>query len=211
MLWLLWLFLCSLVTVNQSVAASTQEEEWQTLFDGKTLQDWRVTNFGGEGQVNIKDGRIILEFGNDLTGITWTGELPRVNYEVALGAMRLEGNDFFCGMTFPIKESSCSLIIGGWGGTVVGLSSIDRLDASENETSKLIAFEKKKWYEIRLRVTDTKIEAWIDQGKVVELATANRRISIRPEVELSRPFGIASWRTKAALRHIRMRRITLDR
>jgi len=29
-------------------------------------------------------------------------------------------------------------------------------------------------------------------------------LSIRPEVELSRPFGIASWRTTAALKNIRI-------
>ena len=34
------------------------------------------------------------------------------------------------------------LIVGGWGGTVVGLSSIDGMDASENETT---ITESLKW------------------------------------------------------------------
>ena len=90
---------------------------------------------------------------------------------------------------------------------MVGLSSIDGRDASENETSQLMNFNAKQWYRIRLRVTAPKIEAWIDEKQVINLLTRSHKISIRPEVELSRPFGIASWRTKAALRNIKMRRI----
>ena len=77
---------------------------------------------------------------------------------------RIEGNDFFCGMTFPAGKDPCTLIIGGWGGTTVGLSSIDGLDASDNSTRTLMQFEKNRWYHIRLAVTDTKIEAWIDSS-----------------------------------------------
>ena len=57
------------------------------------------------------------------------------DYEVTLEAMRVDGNDFFCGMTFPAGKDPCTLIVGGWGGTVVGLSSINGMDASENETT----------------------------------------------------------------------------
>jgi len=32
-------------------------------------------------------------------------------------------------------------------------------------------------------------------------------LSIRPEVELSKPFGIASWYTTAELKNIRLERI----
>lgn len=184
-----------------------EEKGWKKLFDGQTLQNWRATNFGGEGNVGVEEGQIILAMGSDLTGISWTEAFPTVNYEVTLEARRLAGNDFFCGMTFPVGDSPCSLILGGWGGTVVGLSSIDGRDASENETGQLMNFEQGQWYLVRLRVTELKIEAWINQKKVIDLATAHRRISIRPEVELSRPFGIASWRTKAGLRDIKMRRV----
>jgi len=180
---------------------------WLELFNGKTLGEWTPTNFGGEGRVEIEAGRIELGFGSDLTGITWKGPMPRVDYEVRLEARREEGGDFFCGLTFPVNASYCSLILGGWGGTVVGLSSIDGLDASENETSRLMNFELNKWYVVALKVTQQKIEAWIDGAKIIDQELAGRKISIRPEVELSRPFGLASWRTRAAVRKIAMRRI----
>jgi len=201
-------FLALLLFFHISLSQEVQpvrEKGWTRLFDGRTLDNWRVTNFGGEGNVDVEGGQIILGMGNDLTGITCASEFPSINYEVALEAQRLAGNDFFCGMTFPVGNFPCSLIVGGWGGTVVGLSSIDGRDASENETGQLMNFDQGRWYSLRLRVSASKIEAWIDQKKVIDLATAHRKISIRPEVELSRPFGIASWRTRAALREIKVK------
>jgi hypothetical protein len=205
-----WSFIALLFFLRVSFTQELQpvaENGWKKLFAGQNLDNWRATNFGGEGNVEVEEGQIILEMGSDLTGVTWSREFPTVNYEVSLEARRLAGNDFFCGMTFPVDKSPCSLIVGGWGGTVVGLSSIDGRDASENETGQLMNFDLGRWYSVRLRVTELKIEAWIDQKKVIDLAPTHHKISIRPEVELSRPFGIASWRTKAALREIKLRRI----
>jgi hypothetical protein len=187
------------------------DDGWQSLFDGKTLQNWQVTNFGGQGGVTVEHQQIVLDFGSDLTGITWTGDLQKGNYELTLEAMRVDGSDFFCGLTFPVGDSFCSLIVGGWGGTVVGLSSIDGRDASENQTSRLMNFDSNRWYRVRLQVTETRIEAWIDAQKMIEQGIAGHKISIRPEVELSRPLGIASWRTKAALRDVRTRRLAGSR
>ncbi len=195
-----------LVFIATQVSAD-DDQGWRELFDGKTLKDWTATNFGGEGKVEIEAGRIVLGFGSDLTGITWKGPMPRVDYEVKLEARREEGSDFFCGLTFPVNDSFCSLILGGWGGTVVGLSSIDGLDASENETSRLMNFDLNKWYAVSLKVTRQKIEAWIDGSKIIDQELAGRKISIRPEVELSRPFGLASWRTRTGVRKIAMRQI----
>jgi hypothetical protein len=48
------------------------------------------------------------------------------------------------------------------------LSSIDGEDAANNETTKIMGFDKGRWYRIRLRVTPAKIEAWIDTEKVVD-------------------------------------------
>jgi hypothetical protein len=185
---------------------TTNDGDYTFLFDGKTLTGWEITNFGTEGPVNISENSIILGMGDGCTGVTWTGDFPKMNYEVSLEAKKISGNDFFCGMTFPYKDTYCSLIVGGWGGPVVGLSIIDGLDASENETRTLKKFEHDKWYKIRLRVTEQKIEAWIDNEEVVNFNTPERDLNIRPEVNLSRPFGICSWITTAALRNIKLKR-----
>ena len=180
----------------------------EPLFDGKTLTNWQPSKFHGQGAVTIETGDIILAAGKDLTGITWSGPaLPTTNYELTLQARRLEGRDFFAGVTFPVGDSFCSLILGGWGGTVVGLSSIDGIDASENSTSQSIDFELQRWYRVRIRVTPEKIESWLDDKQIIDLPLKNRQISVRIEVEPSQPLGIASWRTKGALRDIRLRRL----
>jgi hypothetical protein len=171
------------------------------LFDGKSLDGWKITPFGGEGEVHVEDGVLTLEMGSDMTGITWAKSFPKMDYEITLEAMRVAGGDFFCGLTFPVNDKPCSLIIGGWGGGTVGLSSIDDADASENETTTFHSFKDKQWYRIRLRVTKEKIEAWIDKEKIVDLKIKDRRISIRSEVELSCPLGVSTWNTTGALRN----------
>ena len=173
-----------------------------SLFNGKTLDGWEITDFGTQGGVTVEKGTIVLGMGDGCTGITLKKDFPEINYEVTLEAEKIDGDDFFCGMTFPVGKNSCTLIVGGWGGTVVGLSSIDGLDASENETGRLKKFSHNRWYKIRLRVTKKLIQAWIDGQKMVDLPIEGRKLSIRSEVELSQPFGIASWKTTAALRNI---------
>jgi hypothetical protein len=188
---------------------AADEPQWQPLFDGKTLNGWNVAEFGGDGKVEVNDGQITLDMGQSLTGITWAKEegLPKSNYEIELEAMRVDGSDFFCGLTFPVKDSHCSFICGGWGGAVVGLSSIDGADASENETTKYETFKKGQWYKIRVRVTDDNISCWIDDKPLVDLATKDRKITTRVEVNLSKPLGISAWQTTAALRNIRLRKL----
>jgi hypothetical protein len=186
----------------------TPEPGWEPLFDGKTLTNWRPTKFVGEGPVKVENGQIILEAGSDLTGITWSGrELPTTNYELSLQAMRVQGRDFFAGVTFPVADSFCSLILGGWGGQVIGLSSINGMDASENDTSQSMEFESGRWYDVRIRVTSAKIQAWLDNREIISVNLEGNEISTRIEVDKSKPLGIASWRTKAALRQIRLRRL----
>lgn len=181
------------------------KEGWKELFDGKTLKGWTVSEFGGQGEVNVEEGHITLGLADGCTGVTLKGDFPKIDYEVSIEAMRVEGNDFFCGMTFPVADSPCSLIVGGWGGTVVGLSSIDGQDAANNQTTTTMRFEKGRWYKIRVRVTAKKIEAWIDDKQMVDQSLMGHKLSIRSEVEPSKPFGIASWCTTAALRNIKWR------
>jgi hypothetical protein len=178
-----------------------------TLFDGRTLKGWHVLNedfFTDHGKVYASDGTIVLEAGSPATGIRWAGPFPTVDYEVTLDAMRVDGSDFFCGMTFPVGDSPCTWIVGGWGGCVVGLSNIDGAHAAENETTTGVSFKNGRWYHLRLRVTATDIEAWIDGEQVINLTTRGRKLTIWLEQEPVRPFGVATWYTKAALRNVRL-------
>lgn len=177
------------------------------LFDGESLGQWEITDFGNQGDVYVKDECIILEKGDELTGVTWGGPVLRMNYEINLDAMRLDGGDFFCGLTFPVGESFVSFIAGGWGGHVCGISCVNYYDASDNETTKKAYFDNNRWYHIRVRVTPDRIRCWIDNEQYVNLDTRGKKLNVRLEVEDSRPLGIASWRTAAAIKNIRLNKL----
>lgn len=189
-------------------AIAADKPAWQPLFDGKSLDGWKVVEFGGDGEVKVDDGRILMKMGNSLTGVTYAGDdLPKSNYEIELEAMRVDGIDFFCALTFPVADSHCSFIVGGWAGAVVGLSSIDNKDASENETTQYITFKTGQWYRIRVRVTDENISAWIDDKQVVKQDIKDRKISTRNEVDLSKPLGLSAWQTTSAVRGMKLRKL----
>lgn len=174
------------------------------LFDGKTLGQWKITDFKGHGDVYVKDGAIYLEKSNDLTGVTWIGPLVQMNYEISLEATRVAGSDFFCGLTFPIDNNSCTLVLGGWGGQVCGLSNIDYFDAADNETSRVIPFENGQWYHVRLRVTPYRIQAWLDDTELVNIGTKDKYLDIQPDLIRSKPMGIATRQTTGAIRNIKL-------
>ncbi len=138
--------------------------------------------------------------------MTWAGEaLPRSNYEIQLEARRVQGSDFFCALTFPVKDQYASLVLGGWGGAVTGVSSINGYDAAENETTDFFRFQTDQWYKVRLLVTDDKIEAWLDDQQFVDLALEDKKLSVRIEVELSKPLGLSTFETVGEIRGLKLR------
>lgn len=197
------LILCAALLAAGPLAGA----EWRPLFDGKSLAGWKESDFFGAGKVTVEKGVIMIGSGA-LTGITWASSLPfpTSNYEIRIEAARLKGADFFAGITFPVKDSFCTWINGGWGGEVVGLSSIDGADASMNETSLNWKFELGRWYSLRLRVTPAVISAWIDDELVIEVSLANKWIALREgDIDRSIPFGIATYSTLAGVRKIEWR------
>jgi hypothetical protein len=199
---------CSSASSPADSASSPKKDEGQSLFDGKSLGAWKSVDFGGEGAVAIENGCIKVAEGATLSGIKWTGEAtPRTNYEFSLEAMKVDGTDFFCGIVFPVGKDTCSFVAGGWGGGVTGLSSVDNMNASENETASDLNYVKNRWYTIRLRVTPAKIEVWLDTKQVVNLELTNRQISVHPAVESAMPLGLTNYQTSSLFRNIRLKKL----
>ena len=200
MRWAAWL-VCATFLHGQA-----KPDLWHSMFDGKTLEKWRETEFTGHGKARIENEAIVLSAGEPMTGVTWTGAFPKSDYEVRFEAARIDGNDFFASLTFPVGDAFCTWVVGGWGGDIVGLSSIDGWDASDNETRTYVDFEKGHWYRFRLKVTAERITGWIDDRQIVDVAIAGRKVGLRyGEIKLSAPLGFASYGTVGAVRRIEWR------
>lgn len=180
--------------------------KWKPLTDS-----WEVCRFGGEGPVAIEGKQITLGYGDPMTGVRWSGEFPRDRYELRMEARRTEGFDFFCGTTFPVgEEGKCSLILGGWGGGVLGLSSIDGQDASSNATTQFKTFDNGQWYKIRIRVTPERIKCWIDGNVWVDQPRGDHEFDIRYEMDPTVPMGLANYQCRSEIRNIEFRRLTTE-
>jgi hypothetical protein len=204
------LALIALALAAPTPAAPPKDEAgWKKLFDGKTLDGWKAAYPGEGGKVAVKDGALLLPRGNRMTGVAYArDDFPKTDYEVTLEGKKVDGDDFFCTTTFPVGDTFCTFVVGGWGGSVVGLSRVDGADAVENDTSKSKEFKKDRWYRVRIRVTPKRIEAWIDDEKLVDLDTTERQLSLRLESRPCRPFGVATWDTVGMVRDVRVRPLT---
>ena len=203
----LFIFFSLASCVPEKILKSEKQEKKRWLFDGSSLDDWTPTDFAGKGEIIIDaNGSLVLEMGDELSGVHWKGApLPVQNYEIHLKAKRTMGSDFFCGLTFPYKESHATLILGGWGVSLIGISSIDDFDASENETGDAYIFENNQWYKIKLKVSPESSSVWIVQDKVIDCDFEGREVGMRfGEIEMSIPLGICSYATSSEIRNIKL-------
>lgn len=194
----------------QEVAKPAAEKTEWVLFDGKSLKDWEPVDMGGSGEISLEGGQMIINQGDSLSGAVYkkVEELPLVNYEITLQAKRLQGVDFFCGLTFPVGDlkKCATLVCGGWGGSVTGISSIDDMDAAANATGTYQRYDDDKWYSIRLRVTAENLSAWLDEKQVVDQDIKDRKVSLRSgPMEAYAPLSLTTYNTMAAIRNVRLK------
>lgn len=193
--------LLGLLAACQGPGPASEPAPWQPLLPGELAE----APFGGGGEVLIEDGTLTLGMGSPLTGVTWSAPVPSGDYELAFTATKVFGNDFFVGLTFPVDDSHLTLVLGGWGGALCGLSCLDGEDASTNETKFFEAFDDGRDYEVRVEVVGRVVRAWIDDQLVVDVDATEREIGLRTEVELSAPLGLATFLTKTCYRNLRWR------
>jgi hypothetical protein len=184
-------------------ASAPTPAAWHEMFDGRGLGAFAVTDFGGQGEVDVQVGRLCLGIGSPLTGVTWGGELPPPQYMLELVGRRELGGDFFCGLTFPVGDAHLTLVLGGWGGTMCGLSSLDGRDAANNETRVRRSFVAGRDYTIRVAVSPARVQVSLDGESLIDCDLRGRQLGLRPEVLLSRPLGLATFATAASFVRVR--------
>lgn len=166
---------------------------------------WASCRFGGDGAVTQEGTSILLEIGDPLTGVRWTGPLPATNdYQVSFQTRRTEGFDFFGALTFPVGDGYATLVPGGWGGGVFGISCINQHDASDNETTQYVELNSDRWYEFTVRVTDSDVLVWVDGKQTIRVSRAGKTFSLRAEMDVCQPLGIAAFQSDCEIRNVMM-------
>lgn len=210
-------FCAALVTAADQpakpAAAAAEAPKEFVLFNGKSLDDWEMVDVGGSGEVEMEGGVMIINQGENVSGAVYkkAATLPTTNYEITLEAKRLQGVDFFIGLTFPVGdlEHCATLIGGGWGGSVTGISSIDGYDAADNNTSSYQRYKDDEWYAIKLQVTPENLSVWLGDKQIIDEDIVGKKISVRPgPMESYLPLSLTTFNTTAAIRNVKLTPIT---
>ena len=198
---------------DKPAAAKPEAAKEIMLFNGKSLDDWESVDVGGSGEVGLEGGLMIINQGENVSGAIYkkAASLPTTNYEITLEAKRMQGVDFFVGLTFPVGDLKhcATLICGGWGGSVTGISCIDGMDASDNNTSSYQRYKDDEWYAIRLRVTPKNLSVWLGDKQIIDEDIEGKKISVRPgPIESYLPLSLTTFNTMAAIRSVKLTPIT---
>ncbi len=164
-----------------------------------------ATDFGAEDTVTIAPDAVSLEPGAPLSGVTYTGALPTPPYTLAVEFTKRYGSDFPLAITFPVAGSHLSLVLGGWGGTVCGLSSLDGLDAARNATRFVRAFPVGVRTRVELDVEAERVAVRLDGVPVLDVPLAGRAVGVRAELEPCKPLGLAAFATATTIHSFRVR------
>ena len=203
--------LIALLLLFVTGCCSTSKAPPTALLPGN-MDQWQTINFGGEGDVYFKDDALNLDYGNPLTGAKYKGDLAALlgeskeNYAITLETQRIEGVDMFLGVTFPVgNDGHVSLVLGGWAGAITGLSNLDGLNASENETTQYHAFDDKQWYKVKILVTEEKIQCWLDDKTLVDIKRADyKKYDTHGAVSDTKPFGMFSYGTWGKVKDVKV-------
>lgn len=182
------------------------------LLDKTHLGGWKPVVIPGQGRTEIAESLIRLSAGKPMTGVVFADweklGLPRTRYEVVFEARRVEGNDFFAALTFPVGNAHLSFINGGWGGGTTGLSNIDALTAVENSTGSVQRYEVGVWHRFRIEVRPETIKVWMDDRIIINAGLQGHMVDLRPgDIEKCAPFGFASYGTAGEMRRVEVRKL----
>jgi hypothetical protein len=178
------------------------------LFNGRDLAGWKDPEFSGGAAAVVEGGILRIGQGEVLSGLVYTNDIPRLNYEIEVEARRVLGTDFFLALTAPHGTNCFTLVCGGWGGWVTGISSLNYLDASENDTAVSVKYEDNRWYKVRLRVEPNRLAVWMDGDPIIDADIEGRHIGMRPgDIEKCAPLGLATYQTQGEIRRLVLRRL----
>ena len=185
------------------------------LLSPSIITAWETAAIPDQGAVDVAVDGLRIQSGKPMSGVRFSAwrspRFPLTNYAIDYEAMRVEGRDIFGMVTFPVgdEETHATFVLGGWGGTVTGISSIDFSDANENQTRGEHPFENDHWYRVRIEVRTGDLRAWIDGKIVVNVSIKGRHVGLRQGyVDHCLPFGFATYGSAAVIRAVAMTRLS---
>jgi hypothetical protein len=200
------LLLVLLPACSPEKKAAAPASRWE-LFSPASIGKWKEAPMDKSGGIRRENDGFTLKEGGPMTGIVfptwWADGLPAVDYAITYEAMRGSGSDFFGSVTFPVRDEKTfvTFVLGGWGGTQVGISSIDGYDAASNPTGSSQLFENGKWYRVHIEVRAKEIQVQLDGKRIVQANIAGRTLGLRGgEISNCLPFGFATYGTEGRIR-----------
>ena len=167
---------------------------------------WKAPQFGGEGKVYVKDGTIVMETGSMMTGITWTGEAIRNNYELDAGRHAAGRHRLL--LHHHLSRRRRSLLagrrrLGRHGRRAVERRRLRRLGKRHHQDHDLQGQPVVSRADPRDRRGDRGLDrrptgGRTSRGRTTSSTSASSAISCRP-------LGICTWDTTGAVRNIRVR------
>ena len=198
--------LCLSSCEEKKSATPPKVVRWE-LFSPALIQKWDEAKMLQGGGIVREDGGFTLKDGAPMTGIvfpSWLKDgMPVADYAINYEAMRVSGSDFFGSVTFPVRDENTfvTFVLGGWGGSQVGISCIDGYDASENTTGSSQRFENGKWYRIRIEVRAKELRVLLDGRPIILTNITGRTLNLRGgEIDKCVPFGFATYGTAGRVR-----------
>jgi len=193
---------------DRAVVPVAENRRWE-LLSAANEGRWQQAGIPDEGAISVEKGELTVRTGLPMSGCkfaAWDEQgLPGTNYAITYEAMRVEGDDIFGMCTFPVASHAAhaTFVIGGWGGTLTGISSIDFKDASENSTRAEQRFENGTWHRVRIEVRPDDLRAWVNDRLVVNVSIKGRSVTLRPGfIDHCLPFGFATWNTVGRVRAV---------
>jgi formylglycine-generating enzyme required for sulfatase activity len=190
----------------EATAKDPNADPGEALFDGKSLRGWKVVGQGKSPAV-AEGGQVLIRAEQGLCGMAWQGAMPKSNYEITLEATRIAGPYDFCDIVFPIgNQHACWSFGAGPKGNHVTLNLVNGGAFPQDEAARTMDIQNGRWYKIRIRVTEDRVEGWTDDVKKLDLPRAQTKFSIDDFQTGLKPFGISTWHTQGAVRNLRLRR-----
>jgi hypothetical protein len=204
---------CLAVGCDRNGAGPSLPRKWD-LLGSALLSQWQQSGIPDEGSMQVTANALTLPAGLPMTGCKFAAwqalGMPGTDYAIEYEAMRVDGDDIFGMCTFPVSSHSghATFVIGGWGGTLTGISSIDFKDASENSTRAEQKFANGVWHHVRIEVRPEDIRAWVNGRPVVNVSIKGRQVGLRPGyIDHCLPFGFATWNTEGRIRGVKVHRL----